>query len=153
MNSQKDGGRNVSDYETIKSVLFAEYYDLLRLVNSMNSPKMKEGTKNYDKTVSLIENRLFFLANMGGSSRNISEELVQEILGVEKDENIENKKRLAPNLKELKANKSKLQDYLTVITTRLSMDMGRQGFLDTRLDEDQTVDNSGEEIPDMFVKN
>jgi len=40
MVKSKDGGRNLADYETVKAVLFNEYYDLLRQINTLRDPRL-----------------------------------------------------------------------------------------------------------------
>jgi len=138
----KDGGRNLADYETVKAVLFNEYYDLLRQINTLRDPRLKEDTKQYERTVTLIENRLFVIANIAGASKNITDRVVKKILGVgPEDLEDEEEQNLNVDLSQYYTKKDLLR-YLQSLTTMISIDMGETGFLDTRLDDDSRTELS-----------
>mgnify|MGYP000535835145 FL=1 len=137
---QDDNKVNVSDYANIKAILLREYYDLIRIVNTLNDFRMREGSNDYLKQKKMVENRLFMIANVGGPSKNISEEVFRTIKEDFDIDSYQGKESFLEDLKEL--------------VYQLSSDMGQTGFLDTRIDKkDAAIDNSDEEIPDMFVKN
>jgi hypothetical protein len=143
MANSKDRGRNVAEYETIKAVLFNEYYDLLRQINTLRDDRLREDTKKYQRTVTLIENRLFFIANVAGASKNISEKAVKKILGIKPDQlkDKEEQEELNVDLSQYNT-KQELIKYLQSLATMISLDMGETGFLDTRMDNDKEVELS-----------
>ena len=137
---QDDNKVNVSDYANIKAILLREYYDLIRIVNTLNDFRMREGSNDYLKQKKMVENRMFMMAHVGWLGENISEEVFRTIKEDFDIDSYQGKESFLEDLKEL--------------VYQLSSDMGQTGFLDTRIDKkDAAIDNSDEEIPDMFVKN
>lgn len=131
---RKDNKKNVSDYETIKNIIMSEYYDLLRLVNTLNDARMREGSKKYKTLVQRIDNRIFFLANVAGSSKNISQDMYEKLKNYDVDG----------------YTKTQVLDRLKRLMYDLSEDMGETGFLDTRLFDDKETEVS-EDLENFFL--
>jgi len=133
MTDKKEGGRNVADYQTVKSDLYAAYK---QFQTSLNAYQHQTSPDARAKLLRRIRRALLDIYGVGMPSRNVSTEVAQKA------------KRLRSRLfdQSWEKNKEELEDlYFEVAES-----MGEQGFLDTRLDEDQVVDNEDEDIPDMF---
>jgi len=133
MTDKKEGGRNVADYQTVKSDLYAAYK---QFQTSLNAYQHQTDPNARAKLLRRIRRALLDIYGVGMPSRNVSEKTARKA------------KRLRSRLFEQswEKNKEELEDlYFEVAES-----MGEQGFLDTRLDEDQVVDNEDEDIPDMF---
>ena len=131
---KNENKKNVSDYETIKNIIMSEYYDLLRLVNTLNDPRMREGSTKYTKLLKRIDNRIFFLANVAGSSKNITKKMYNKM----KDFDLEG------------TYKQEVLDNLKNLMYDLSEDMGETGFLDTRLFDDKETEVS-EDLENFYL--
>jgi len=133
MTDKKEGGRNVADYQTVKSDLYAAYK---QFQTSLNAYQHQTDPEARAKLLRRIRRALLDIYGVGMPSRNVSEETAKKA------------KRIRARLFEQswQQNKKDLEDlYFDVAES-----MGEQGFLDTRLDEDQVVDNEDKDIPDMF---
>ena len=133
MVDKKEGGRNVADYQTVKSDLYAAYK---QFQTSLNAYQHQTDPRARAKLLRRIRRALLDIYGVGMPSRNVSEETAKKA------------KRIRARLFEQswEQNKKDLEDlYFDVAES-----MGEQGFLDTRLDEDQVVDNEDDDIPDMF---
>jgi len=133
MTDKKEGGRNVADYQTVKSDLYAAYK---QFQTSLNAYQHQTSPDARAKLLRRIRRALLDIYGVGMPSRNVSTEVAKKA------------KRLRSRLFEQSWEKNKKQ--LEDLYFEVAESMGEQGFLDTRLDEDQVVDNEDEDIPDMF---
>jgi len=132
-----DGKRNVADYRLVKSVLFEYWYDYVETLKALRNPKVSLDSEEGRKYMQQLQNDLAGIYSHGVPSRNITKETGGDIMKVQ------------PHMFDYK-DKDSLVDDLNVLMQKVGLDMGEQGFLDTRLDEDSMVDNSDEEIPDLY---
>jgi hypothetical protein len=133
MTDKKEGGRNVADYQTVKSDLYAAYK---QFQTSLNAYAHQTDPDARGKLLRRIRRALLDIYGIGWPSRNISKEVADKA------------RKLRGRLFEQSWEKNK--GDLEHLYFELAASMGEQGFLDTRLDEDQVVDNEDEDIPDMF---
>jgi len=138
MANDDDAKRNVADYRLVKSVLFEYWYDYVETLQALRNPKVSLDSEEGRKYMQQLQNDLAGIYSHGVPSRNITEDTGKDIMKVQ------------PHMFDYH-DKDSLVDDLHVLMQKVGLDMGEQGFLDTRLDEeDMPVDNSDEEIPDMF---
>lgn len=132
-----DAKRNVADYRLVKSVLFEYWYDYVETLQALRNPKVDLQSEEGRKYMQQLQNDLAGVYSHGVPSRNITKETGEHIMKVQ------------PRMFDYQ-DKQELVDDLHVLMQKVGLDMGEQGFLDTRLDDESIVDNSDEDIPDMF---
>jgi len=136
--------RNVADYKVIKSDLYDAYRQLIELKNAYVDKDVKT-SKHKQRYERGLRRALDVIDQVGTPSRNIDEDTAELVR--------ETRKLFVPDEvtdEEYSAEWSEKAQALESTCDAVSDSMGQTGYLDTRLDEDQVVNNEDKDIPDMF---
>jgi len=125
MTDKKDNRKNVADYETVKSDLYAAYK---QFQTSLNAYQHQTSADARGKLLRRIRRALLDIYGVGMPSRNVSRDVAQKARKV--------RSRLFKQSWE--QNKKELED----LYFDLAESMGEQGFLDTRFDADKFHDSN-----------
>lgn len=135
MSDAKEGGRNVADYQTVKDDIYNAYTQFETSLNAYQDPRVRSDWEQRQKLLSRIRRSLLALYGKAKPSHNIQDTTGDKI------------KECRRNL--MSRSWEENCEHLEELYYLIADSMGEQGFLDTRLDEDQTK-TFDDDIPEMF---